>query len=91
MNLYYHNKPEFTQGGNKEAEIATPTRDEVLRPDIARATPTPEGKAIKKPNIKLWGSPLFTISAVGQPGQILPRDIKEKGVPRTPTTIPHTN
>ena len=53
MNLYYHNKPEFTQGGNKEAEIATPTRDEVFRPEIASATPTPEGKAIKKPNIKL--------------------------------------
>ena len=47
----YHNSPEFTQGGSNEAEIATPTKEEVLRPEIANATPTPEGSATKNPRL----------------------------------------
>jgi hypothetical protein len=42
----------FTAGGNKEAEIATPTRDAVLSPRMAMATAAPEGRATSKPTHK---------------------------------------
>jgi hypothetical protein len=42
----------FTAGGNKEAEIATPTRDAVLSPRMAMATAAPEGSATSNPTHK---------------------------------------
>ena len=71
--------------------MATPTRLEVFLPEIASATPTPEGSATKKPTIRLKGSPRLTISSVGQPGQIFPRWRRPSGVQTRPTTMPQRN
>lgn len=49
----YHSIPALTHGGSKEAEIATPTSEDVFLPEMAKATPTPEGRATKKPTIRL--------------------------------------
>lgn len=39
----------FTAGGNKEADMATPTSEAVYSPKTARATPAPLGIATKTP------------------------------------------
>lgn len=41
--------PVLTAGGRREAEIATPTRLDVLSPRMESATPMPEGIAIRAP------------------------------------------
>lgn len=41
--------PVLTAGGRREAEIATPTRLDVLSPRMDSATPMPEGIAIRAP------------------------------------------
>ena len=46
-NAYPSNIPVFTAGGNKDAEIATPTKLLVLFPNTDNATPIPLGNAIK--------------------------------------------
>ena len=46
----HQSSPAFTHGGRSDAEMATPTSDDVLRPEMASATPTPDGSAMKKPN-----------------------------------------
>ena len=81
----------MTQGGSNEAEIATPTSEEVFRPEMASATPTPDGNAMKKPRIRLCGFPRFSISVVGQPGQISPLVARASGVQMAPTMKPERN
>ena len=88
---HYHSIPAFTHGGSSDAEMATPTRLEVFLPEIASATPTPEGSATKKPTMRLKGSPRLTISSVGQPGQMFPRWRRPSGVQTRPTTMPQRN
>lgn len=51
----------LTAGGNKEAEIATPTKDPILPPRIDKETPAPDGKAMKTPTHKLCLIPLEKI------------------------------
>ena len=60
-------------------------------PEIANATPTPDGSAMKNPRIRLYGFPRFSISVVGQPGQISPLVLRASGVQTAPTTNPVTN
>ena len=48
----------MTAGGNKEADIATPTSEPVLSPNTDNATPAPDGNAIKTPTHKLRVKPL---------------------------------
>ena len=43
---------EFTAGGNNEADIATPTNEPALPPNIDNATPAPDGNAINTPTHK---------------------------------------
>jgi hypothetical protein len=45
----HHLLPQLTAGGNRDAEIATPTRDDVFPPSVDNDTPTPEGSAIIRP------------------------------------------
>jgi hypothetical protein len=52
LNLSELTHTAFTAGGNKEAEIATPTRDAVLSPRTAMAPAAPEGRAMIKPTHK---------------------------------------
>ena len=49
----------LTTGGSKEADMATPTRDPAFPPRTERATPAPEGRAIKMPTHKERSWPLF--------------------------------
>ena len=48
----------FTAGGSSDAEMATPTREPALPPSMARATPAPEGSAIRMPTHRLRSMPL---------------------------------
>lgn len=87
----HQSSPAFTHGGRSDAEMATPTSDDVLRPEMASATPTPDGSAMKKPRIRLCGFPRFSISMVGQPGQISPLEASASGVQMAPTRKPERN
>mmetsp|Transcript_37720 Transcript_37720/g.91636 ORF Transcript_37720/g.91636 Transcript_37720/m.91636 type:complete len:200 (-) Transcript_37720:1289-1888(-) len=58
--------PALTAGGSKEAEIATPTKEEVLLPKMDKATPMPLGIAMAIPVINPPTSPRDDISSVGQ-------------------------
>mmetsp|Transcript_880 Transcript_880/g.1641 ORF Transcript_880/g.1641 Transcript_880/m.1641 type:complete len:213 (-) Transcript_880:1057-1695(-) len=58
--------PAFTAGGNREAEIATPTRLPVFPPKIDKLTPIPDGIAMAIPVYKPSTSPRICISLVGQ-------------------------
>ena len=48
----------MTAGGRSDADIATPTRDPAFPPTTDKATPAPEGNAIKMPTHMLRGIPL---------------------------------
>lgn len=48
----------LTAGGNKEAEIATPTNEPIFSPSMAIATAAPDGIAVKSPTMREWYSPL---------------------------------
>lgn len=48
----------FTAGGIREAEIATPTNEEILSPKIPKATAAPDNNAVKHPTHKVRTSPL---------------------------------
>lgn len=48
----------FTAGGSSEAEIATPIKDPELSPSSPKATPAPDGRAIRTPTHKDRRSPL---------------------------------
>ena len=43
------NSPALTAGGKSEADIATPPIEPVLPPNTERATPAPDGIAIRAP------------------------------------------
>jgi hypothetical protein len=58
--------PALTAGGSRDADIATPTRAEVLFPRIDKQTPIPDGTAIAIPVMKPAVSPRLLISSVGQ-------------------------
>lgn len=49
---------EFTAGGRRDADIATPTNDPAFPPRTERATPAPDGKAIIPPTERRVRSPL---------------------------------
>lgn len=51
--------PEFTNGGSRAADIATPTRLDVLFPSTDKATPIPDGRAINSPINNDSGLPLI--------------------------------
>mmetsp|Transcript_15323 Transcript_15323/g.24951 ORF Transcript_15323/g.24951 Transcript_15323/m.24951 type:complete len:221 (-) Transcript_15323:3367-4029(-) len=57
--------PVFTAGGRSEAEIATPTRLDVLFPRTDKATPTPEGMAMHIPTTTDIPDARLHISEVG--------------------------
>lgn len=55
----------FTQGGRREAEIATPTSDDWFPDKRETATAAPDGKATSIPIQRVRSWPLATISDVG--------------------------
>ena len=59
------NNPALTAGGNREADIATPTRDPTFPPRTDKATPAPDGNAIAIPVTKDRTLPRLVISGVG--------------------------
>mmetsp|Transcript_19931 Transcript_19931/g.56462 ORF Transcript_19931/g.56462 Transcript_19931/m.56462 type:complete len:426 (-) Transcript_19931:1099-2376(-) len=63
---YTQHTPEFTAGGNSDAEMATPTKLPVFPPRMPRQTPIPDGIAIAIPVSKPESSPRISISLVGQ-------------------------
>mmetsp|Transcript_12330 Transcript_12330/g.18937 ORF Transcript_12330/g.18937 Transcript_12330/m.18937 type:complete len:269 (+) Transcript_12330:522-1328(+) len=81
---YTKQRPAFTAGGSKDAEIATPTKLLVLPPSMDRQTPIPEGIAIAIPTMSPSISPLLSISSVGHSSAI---GVKDAIIPaRTPIT-----
>ena len=74
--------PEFTAGGKRLAEIATPTREAVLLPSMDKATPIPLGIAMQMPVTRPIGSPRDNISFVGQSSApLLNDDVKPMAPP----------
>mmetsp|Transcript_29257 Transcript_29257/g.55270 ORF Transcript_29257/g.55270 Transcript_29257/m.55270 type:complete len:104 (-) Transcript_29257:984-1295(-) len=65
MNATDQQSPAFTAGGSSEADIATPTRLDVLFPKVLSATPMPLGIAITIPVTRPATSPREDISLVG--------------------------
>ena len=59
------NSPAFTAGGKSEADMATPTIDPALFDNTERATPAPEGIAIRAPTQRALACPRCIISVVG--------------------------
>ena len=50
----------LTAGGNSEADMATPTSEPVLPPNMDSATPAPDGSAIATPTPSPRARPLLT-------------------------------
>lgn len=48
----------LTAGGRREAEMATPINDPEFPPSTDKATPIPDGRAIKTPTQSPLGTPL---------------------------------
>ncbi len=61
----------LTAGGSREAEMATPTKEPVLPPRMEKATPAPEGMAMRMPTHRLRVIPRACISDVGH-ASVLP-------------------
>eukprot|EP00472_Partenskyella_glossopodia_P000847 CAMPEP_0197543082 /NCGR_PEP_ID=MMETSP1318-20131121/68050_1 /TAXON_ID=552666 /ORGANISM="Partenskyella glossopodia, Strain RCC365" /LENGTH=150 /DNA_ID=CAMNT_0043102393 /DNA_START=2397 /DNA_END=2849 /DNA_ORIENTATION=- len=80
---YAQHIPEFTAGGRRDAEIATPTKLDTLLLINPRATPKPDGTAMAIPiyNPLIWPRP--AISGLGQ------FNLSPHGANMIPTTKPH--
>ena len=64
QNAVDQRNPAFTAGGNKDAEIATPTIEDVFSPNNDRAAAAPEKIAINRSKLMSLRSPLSAISFV---------------------------
>jgi len=51
----------LTAGGSRDADMATPTSEPALPPSTERATPAPDGRAIKTPTQSDRRAPLKKI------------------------------